>query len=207
MFFHPIAEILGWIAVALGVVSTYIQLRRVAQLGIEGVSLATWILFAYMACFWIIYGVVARSWVVIMGSLLALPLQIPIVVRLSPLRNWRTSLYAFVFFALCCVAPTIFAGWSAGVYGTGIVMAVTRGPQTIKLIRQRHANGVSTVTWLMGTLASVLWIIYYYVDTHLWAALEVTAVGGIANLTIALLARWRHLQAQRDMVAEEVFVA
>ena len=57
MTWHSITISMGWLAVASGVVGTSYQLRRVRTLGVEGVSLATWVLFVYMGCFWITYGI------------------------------------------------------------------------------------------------------------------------------------------------------
>ena len=94
---------MGWLAVVSGVVGTSYQLRRVRTLGVEGVSLATWVLFVYMGCFWITYGVVARSAEVVLGSLLILPMQLSILFRLAPWRRWAVPARALGYFVLCCV--------------------------------------------------------------------------------------------------------
>ena len=76
MTWHSITISMGWLAVASGVVGTSYQLRRVRALGVEGVSLATWVLFVYMGCFWITYGFAARSVEVVLGSALIMPLSV-----------------------------------------------------------------------------------------------------------------------------------
>src|SRR5665213_2306022 len=88
MTWHSITISMGWLAVASGVVGTSYQLRRVRALGIEGVSLATWVLFVYMGGFWITYGFAAHSAEVVLGSALILPIQLSILFRLAPWRRW-----------------------------------------------------------------------------------------------------------------------
>ena len=204
MGLHSFTVSMGWLAVASGLVGTFAQFRRVRTRGVEGVSLATWVLFAYMGCFWISYGFAVRSAEVALGSLLILPMQLGILVRLKPWLCWTVSLRALGYFFLCCVVPTVLWGWAGGVYGTGVAMTINRAPQLIELIRQRDASGVSATSWYVGFFGCTLWITYY-VGAHLWAALTATAFAGVANLAIALLATWRHAQARDDLVAYKVF--
>lgn len=194
----------GWTAVTLGLVGTAIQWRRIATEGVAGVSLATWVLFAYMGCFWTCYGIVAHSPEVVLGSLIVLPLQGAILVRLRPWAHWGVVARALTYFVVLCVAPTVLFGWRGGVVGTGVAMTVNRAPQLLALIRQPDAEGVSAASWYVGALGTALWIAYY-VGVHLWAALLATTAAGLANLAIALLASWRHAQARDRFVAREVF--
>jgi uncharacterized protein with PQ loop repeat len=157
-----------------------------------------------MGCFWITYGFVVRSAEVVLGSLLILPMQLSILFRLAPWRRLAVPARALGYFTLCCVAPTILWGWAGGVFGTGIAMTINRAPQLIELIRHEDASGVSSASWYIGALGATMWITYY-VGVDLWAALTATAFAGVANLTIASLATWRHTQFRRTMVAEEVF--
>jgi uncharacterized protein with PQ loop repeat len=203
--FHSLLSSAGWAAVFLGLVGTIAQYARAKRLGVEGVSLATWVLFVFMGCFWITYGAVsAHSWQVILGSLIILPIQLAIVFRLKPWRRWNVTVRCFAFFVVCCVIPTLLWGWAGGVLGTGIAMTANRGPQIVELVRHEDASGVSVSSWVLGVGGSVLWV-GYYSGAHLWAALVSTLVAGIANLSIALLASWRHGQARRQLVAVEVF--
>jgi uncharacterized protein with PQ loop repeat len=206
MTFHSLALSAGWGAVVLGIVGTLAQYRRANRLGVEGISLATWVLFVLMGCFWITYGAVsARSWDVILGSLIILPMQLSVVYRLRPWDSWGVTLRALAFFVACCVLPTVRWGWAGGVYGTGVAMTMTRGPQILELIREPDASGVSVASWVVGALGTALWI-FYYSGQHLWAPLVSTFFAGLANCAIAMLASWRHRQARSAMIAEQVFV-
>jgi uncharacterized protein with PQ loop repeat len=203
--FHSALVDAGWAAVFLGIVGTYAQFTRARRLGIEGISFATWVLFAFMGCFWITYGAVsAHSWQVILGSLLVLPFQLAIVFRLKPWNERTILARSFFFFVACCVVPTLLWGWAGGVYGTGVAMTANRGPQLIELIRHRDASGVSVSSWMVGASGSALWILYYS-GVHLWAALIATLFAGIANLTIGLLAYWRHVTYRQRLAVEQVF--
>ncbi len=194
MSFHALAPVLGWVAVGVGLVGTAAQFRRLHRRGLDGVSVATWVLFVLMGGFWITYGAVDRSWTIVMGSLIVLPLQLGIVLRLRPWRHGRTVVTTTTFFLVSCVLPTVLWGWPGGVYGTGVAMMVNRGPQLLELVREVHAAGVSVGSWALGSVGSVLWVAYYS-GAHLWAALAATAVAGLANVTITLLAWWRHREA------------
>ena len=160
-----------------------------------------------MGCFWITYGLVsAHSWEVVLGSVFLLPLQLLIVFRLKPWRSASVTLRSFAFFVACCVVPTAVWGWAGGVYGTGVAMTVKRGPQLVELIRRPDASGVSVSSWALNFAGTALWVVYYS-GVHLWAPLISTACAGLANLTIAVLAAWRHRQAHYELVAAEVFAS
>jgi uncharacterized protein with PQ loop repeat len=196
--------LMGWSAVLMGFFGAYAQFQRVSTLGVVGVSLATWVLFVYLGCFWITYGFVAHSGEVVLGSAIILPLQLAILIRLRPWEHGRVAWRAFVFFAVCCLAPAVVWGWAGALYGTGVAMAINRAPQLIELVRHEDASGVSVGSWLFGFTGCSLWI-GYYSGAHLWTPMAPTALAGLANLAIAMLAGWRHQQARRTEIVEEVF--
>lgn len=193
MNYHDLALTIGWIAVVLTIWGTGAQFLRVIRRGGEGVSLSTWTLFTYMGIFWTCYGFDQRSLIIVFGSLVTLPLQAGVALYLRPLRSWlifsRVTLYA----VLICFAPAIFFGWSAGVYGAGVTMVLTRGPQLLDLIRSPGAAGVSVPMWTLSSVALFCWVVYYE-SAHLWAAFTSVACAGVASGVIALLALRRHQQ-------------
>ena len=202
---HALYVSAGWIAVVLGIIGTIAQYVRINRLGVEGVSLATWLLFVLLGSFWITYGAVsAHSWQVLLGSLLILPFQVSIVTRLKPWRRWRVTSRSIAFFLVSCVLPTLMWGWSGGVYGTGVAMVAMRIPQIVELLRQEDASGVSASSWVLGVCGAGLWIAYY-TGSSLWAPLISTFCSGVASLVIACLASWRHSQARSSFIAAEVF--
>ncbi|HUX05616.1 MAG TPA: hypothetical protein VMV53_12020 [Acidimicrobiales bacterium] len=204
MDYHALATDFAWAAVLLGLGGVLAQYRRARRLGVEGVSTATWVLFVFMGGFWITYGMAAHSSEVTIGSLIVMPFQLAIVFRLQPWKSPQVVLRSLAFFVAACVMPTLLWGWVGGVYGTGVAMVVNRGPQILELIREEDASGVSVTSWLLGVAGTMLWVAYYQ-NVGLWAALISTAFAGLANLTIALLATWRHRQARQRLTADEVF--
>jgi uncharacterized protein with PQ loop repeat len=191
--FYDVTVWIGWIAVLLGMIVAATQFNRINANGVEGVSLATWALFVLLSLFWACYGVSIKSWEVVLGSLVALPFQLFILIRLRPWARREVIGRSFLFFALACFVPAYFWGWTGAVIAVGMAGSVTRGPQLIHLIRHEGAIGVSVRSWATAAFVSGLWIIFYY-GAHLWAVLVVTAFAGSVSLAIAVLARWRQLQ-------------
>ena len=187
--------IIGWFAVALGGVVGLAQFRRMSRRGVEGVSLATWTLFLYLALFWALYGISIHSWQLIIGSGLWLPLQVMVWSRLKPWTRPRLALQSLLLFMAFCCAPAIYWGWSGAAVGAGTAGWITRSPQLVQLVRHEEATGVSASSWMTAGFVSGLWVIYYSGE-HLWPVMSVTAVAGLVSLSIAALASWRHRQAQ-----------
>ena len=204
---HALIVVVSWSAVVVGTWAVVAQYRRVSDQGVEGVSLATWLLFSLIGGFWISYGAFsAHSMAVIWGSLLCWPFQLAIVFRLAPLRHRRGSLQALGVFVVCCLAPALAGGWSASVYGTGVAMTLVRWPQFVQLIRVRDASGVSSASWFIGVGCSTLWVIYYG-EIHLWAPLIATTCSALASAVVGGLAVWRHRQANEELIRQAVFTS
>ena len=192
---HLLFSIIGWLAAFLGLPGTIVQYRRILKDGVEGISVATWMLFAFMCVYWIAYGVAVSSWVVIMGSLIVFPFQLLVISHLSPMKHLKIVFGSAVFIIICAWLPAMIWGWNAGVYGTGFAMVMNRMPQLIELIRVKHVFGVSASSWAIGSLGSFLWIIYY-ISERMWAAFFATLVSGIVNVLIMILTIWRHHQVK-----------
>ena len=192
---HLLFSIIGWIAAFLGLPGKIVQYRRILKDGVEGISVATWMLFAFMCVYWIAYGVAVSSWVVIMGSLIVFPFQLLVISHLSPMKHLKIVFGSAVFIIICAWLPAMIWGWNAGVYGTGFAMVMNRMPQLIELIRVKHVFGVSASSWAIGSLGSFLWIIYY-ISERMWAAFFATLVSGIVNVLIMILTIWRHHQVK-----------
>lgn len=192
---HLLFSIIGWVAAFLGLPGTIVQYRRILKDGVEGISVATWLLFAFMCIYWIAYGVAISSWIVIMGSLIVFPFQLLVISHLSPMKHLKVVLGSAVFILVCAWLPAMIWGWNAGVYGTGFAMVMNRMPQLIELLRVKHVFGVSASSWAIGSLGSFLWIIYY-ISERMWAAFFATLVSGIVNVLIMTLTIWRHHQVK-----------
>jgi hypothetical protein len=184
--------------VVLGCVVAYTQYKRISSRGGQGVSFTTWTLYIYLSIFWVAYGFDVRSWELIIGCGVTLPLQLLFWHRLKPWERIRANVYSFVIIASFCFLPALVWDWNGAVVGVGMSRWVTRGPRLMKLVRSHAADGVSICSWLTASLVSALWVIYY-LGARLWPVMFVTAVGGLASLVIGTMASWRHRQS-RDVV-------
>ena len=205
MNYHDLALTFGWIAVVLTVWGSGAQFLRILRRGTGGVSLGTWTLFTYMGIFWTCYGFDQHSLIIILGSAITLPFQAGVALHLRPWQSWAVFSRVTLYSALICFAPVIFWGWSAGVYGAGVTMVITRGPQLVELLRNPDATGVSVPMWMLSSAALLCWVVYYE-DAHLWAAFTSVLCAGLASTAIALLALQRHRQGQARLAASAALV-
>lgn len=191
---YSLTTTLGWLAVAVGALSFFAQYRRSLRKGLDGISLSTWLLFGLNGGLWTFYGAFyAHSIEIIVGSLICLPFQFAIVVRLSPLKLYRATLGALSVFVGCCVVPGIFGGWQACAYGAGVAMIFLRLPQLFQLTRSGSANGVSSMSWFVVAASTGLWVMYFGV-LQLWPPMAAYASSGLLSLVIGIMAVWRHHQ-------------
>lgn len=197
---HLFFSIIGWIAAFLGIPGTVVQYRRILKDGIEGISIATWLMFAFMCMYWIAYGFAIRSWVIVMGSLVVFPYQLLVISHLSPMKHLKVLFGTGAFTFACAWLPAMTMGWSAGLYGTGFAMVINRMPQLIELIRVKNAQGVSASSWAIGSLGSLLWVIYY-TSEQMWAPFFATAVSGIVNVLIVAFTLLRHKQVKSKQLS------
>ncbi len=194
MSFSEVSFAVGWVAVALGTTAAYLQFRRVGRHGAHGVSLSTWTLFVLLAIFWMLYGLSVRSWPLLVGTVLALPWQLSILVRLRPWQRWDVVARALALVLVCSLAPALWWGWTGAVLGAGSAGTFTRVPQLAAVLRSSAVSGVSSGSWLLGVAVSSLWVVYY-LGARLWAVLVVTALAGTMSLGIAVLSRRRQREA------------
>jgi uncharacterized protein with PQ loop repeat len=175
---------------------TVAQWWRMRREGVAGVALATWVIFTFMGAFWIAYGVQQHAFVIWLSAAICEPLQVSIVLMLAPWSQRRVVLRAVAIVALLCYLPTVALGWSAGVYGAGLVMMMNRVPQIVELVTHEHAEGLSVGSWLLGSFCSSLWVAYYIVEQN-WPPMIATAVALAGNLVIVGLGVWRHTRTKR----------
>jgi uncharacterized protein with PQ loop repeat len=179
---------------------TVAQFWRIRREGTAGVALATWAIFFAMGFFWIAYGIAQHTFIIWFSAAICEPLQLGIVFMLAPRTNVPVMVRSLALAGLVCYAPTVLFGWSAGVYGAGVVMMWNRVPQIVELVRHEHAEGLSVGSWLLGSLCSFLWV-SYYIAQRLWPPMIATAVALAGNVAIVALGLWRHRARQSARVA------
>jgi uncharacterized protein with PQ loop repeat len=187
----PLAEVAGWGGVVVGTLTNLAQARKVARRGTDGVNAATWSLFTLMSLFWLAYGAASGGTEVVVASIVGLPFLVVLLARLEPAARWRGLATAAVALGVVACVPAAILGWDAGLLGLGALIVATRLPQLVELVRSDHARGVSTGSWLLGSLNVTLWLIYYAATARTYAATTM-GIALTANLAIVALALLRH---------------
>ena len=202
-----LAAVVGWSGVVVGTLTNGAQARRIGRQGPDGVNATTWSLFTMMTFVWLAYGASVGSPEVVASALCGLPFLVVLLARLDPTTRWRSLTIAAGLLGVVVGVPTAALGWDAGLLGLGGVIVLTRLPQLRQLVWARHADGVSTGSWLLGSLNVGLWLVFYATTHHAVAA----ATMGIAmatNLSIVGLAVLRHRQGStRPSPADELALA
>jgi uncharacterized protein with PQ loop repeat len=187
----PLASLVGWGGGLLGLVMTYLQAVRVYRKGPDGVSATTWSLFTLMAMFWLCYGFAAHSAQVIAGTAAGVPLMVWLLAMVDPTELRKGLARGAAAIVLTTWVPALLLGWDAGLLGIGVLMVVTRFPQLLELVRVDHARGVSSGSWIIGSVSVTMWLIYY-ASSRMTAAAISMAFALAMNLAIVAMAVVRH---------------
>jgi uncharacterized protein with PQ loop repeat len=204
----PFASLIGWGGGLLGLVMTFLQAIRVHRLGPDGVSATTWSLFTLMAMYWLSYGLAAHSAQVIVGTAAGVPLMVWLLAMVEPTDLRRGLARGTAAIVATTWIPALLFGWDAGLLGIGVLMVATRFPQLLELVRADHARGVSTGSWVMGSVSVTMWLCYYAISNMSAAAISMAFALGM-NLAIVAMAVARHRgevvpRGQVDPVAQLV---
>jgi len=189
--------ILSWICVLLGFAMNYSQYYRAKTVGIDGISVGTWSIFAWMSVFWILYGFATHNAPSSIGTIITAPLQFALLLLLGVRENrtvlLKTGVYVLVFGAV----PTMLGGWAVGVLGMGFVAATNRFPQIIRCIKEKDVEGVSAAAWVWSVTSNSLWA-FYFATQHRPTAVIVNISSVVMNVIVVGLTTWRHWQWKRD---------
>ncbi len=195
-----LAALVGWGGVVVGTLTNVAQMAKVRRLGADGVNATTWALFTLMSIFCLGYGAAVGSTVVVVSALLGLPFLVVLLARLHPAARLRGLARGLVATIVLAWLPAALLGWDAGLLGLGALIVATRMPQLIELARASHAVGVSTGSWLLGSLNVTLWLVYYVATGRGYAAATM-CVALVANLVIVALTLTRHRLGSRRALA------
>jgi uncharacterized protein with PQ loop repeat len=192
----PLASLVGWGGAAVGTLTTLTQAVRVRRVGADGVSATTWSFFTLLSGFWLAYGVAVRSNEIVVAAAVGAPVLVGMLAQLDPAARRRGLARAALAVGLVAWLPAGLLGWNAGLLGVGGLIVATRLPQLVQLVRARHARGVSTWSWALGSASLCLWLAYYVATSRADAAATM-AMALCANLAIVALALARHRVAAR----------
>jgi MtN3 and saliva related transmembrane protein len=181
----------GWCGVVVSTLTNFAQAARVRRIGPDGVNATTWSLFTFMSLFWLGYGLSVRSIEIVVSSIAGLPCLVLLLAMLPSSVRWRGVVWGAASLGVMACVPAALFGWDVGLLGLGTLIVATRVPQLVQLVRATHADGVSTGSWLLGSLNVSLWLVYYVSTSRSAAAISMGSAL-VTNLLIVALVLVRH---------------
>lgn len=155
------ADILGWIAVAVGTTIGMPQLLRLIRTRrVDGLSLTAWrsILVANIA--WAAHGVRLAQVPMILTNTIGLFSTLPILYLLA--KRFRRNLAILVLPSLVVAAAmvTIDVRLGSAAYGIAAICLATfvNLGQSTQLVRARHVGGVSPLFVTLAVVNQVIWV-------------------------------------------------
>jgi uncharacterized protein with PQ loop repeat len=161
---HLLLNFLVVVATVLGSWMAFPQARRIARTRrVDGVS-STWIgVSLAINSWWLTYGLVAGIWALVPVSIISLLLY-GVMAWFFVLSVGRTAVpgLALGVFGLGMV-PLPFllvGGWELAGVAVGLSYGVQLLPAVVASLRTSALSGVSSTTWIIASLESVLWLAY-----------------------------------------------
>lgn len=187
-------DVVGWCAVAVGMVVGLPQLVRLARTRrVDGLSLTSWrsILAANLA--WGAHGVRLEAVTMVVGNCVGLCTTVPILVLMA--RRVRRSVVVLAIPSLLVAAGMTAVDHVLGsaAYGaTAIVLAVVSNlGQSTQLVRSPHVVGVSALFMTMAVLNQAMWTSWGLLARDPGTVMTAATVFGLTsfNLTWYVLRR------------------
>ena len=152
------------VATVLGSWMAFPQARRIARTRrVDGVS-STWIgVSLAINAWWLTYGLVAGVWALVPVSIISLLLY-GVMAWFFVLSIGRAAVpgLALGAFGLGMVPLPflLIGGWELAGVAVGLSYGVQLLPAVVASLRTSALSGVSSTTWIIASLESVLWLAY-----------------------------------------------
>jgi uncharacterized protein with PQ loop repeat len=184
------------IASALGSAMAFPQARRLVRTRcVEGIS-ASWIgVSLALNAWWFTYGIGAGVWAVVPVSAISFVIYATIAVVYVHTTG-RTGATAVALGAVALgfipVPFGVLGGWELLGIAIGLCYGLQLLPAVVGVHRTRELSGVSSATWFLAAVESVIWFLYGLVARD--SALTLAGVVGVAmsGLILARLAATGH---------------
>ena len=160
-----ITRTFGIVAPTLTIFQCLAQANRIRTTGAKGVSLATWILSAFVSQIWFCYGIIFHVTAEIVANIPAITVSL-IVAFLAAQSQGKMarSLMGYLAVTVITILAT-FAGsfhdlrWvlSSVAVGSSIIIYL---PQLALVLRPKDLSGVSIISWCLACLTSLGWLVY-----------------------------------------------
>lgn len=161
---HLVLNLLVLVATVLGSWMAFPQARRIARTRrVDGVS-ATWIgVSLAINAWWLSYGLVAGVWALVPVSTISLLLYgvMAWFFVLSVGRDAIGGLALGVFGLGMVPLPfLVIGGWELAGVAVGLSYGIQLLPAVVASLRTSVLSGVSSTTWIIAAVESMLWLAY-----------------------------------------------
>lgn len=150
---------------ALGAAMILPQVRHVYRTRSAAGLSAIWVGMAIAVnTGWTAYGVANRQWGIVPVSAISVAAYIAIGAGLArfggPVRSTLAGVAGGLSLALVPAFVYVARGWGATGLTLGVLYAVQLAPAVTRVHRSHDISGVSTATWILACVESLLWGIY-----------------------------------------------
>jgi uncharacterized protein with PQ loop repeat len=155
----------GIIAPTLTILQCLAQANRIRTTGAKGVSLATWVLSAFVSQIWFCYGIIFHVTAEVVANVPAI--VVSLIVAFLAAKGQEKMTHGVMGY-LTVTAVTIVATFAGSFHDLRWVLSsvavassiIIYLPQLALVIRPKDLSGVSIISWCLATLTSLGWFVY-----------------------------------------------
>jgi uncharacterized protein with PQ loop repeat len=197
------ADVVGWLAVCVGMVVALPQLVRLARTRkVDGLSLTSWRSILAMNLAWAAHGIRLGAPALIITNSIGLCSTLPILFLLS--RRFRRPLVPLLLPSLVVAAAMITVDHVLGSAAYGVaaitIALVSNVGQSMQLVRAPHVTGVSPLFVTMAVVNQAVWIVWGLLMKDAGTIMTASTVCGLASFNllwyglrrVGLRAFWPH---------------
>lgn len=182
-------NLLVLIASVLGSAMAFPQARRLVRTRcVEGIS-ASWIgVSLALNAWWFAYGVGAGVWAVVPVSVISFLIYATIAVvyvRTTGRSGLSTVALGFLALGFVPVPFAVIGGWQLLGIAIGLCYGLQLLPAVVGVHRTRELSGVSSATWFLAVVESIIWFVYGLAARD--SALTLAGVIGVAMSALILV--------------------
>jgi uncharacterized protein with PQ loop repeat len=153
------------VAPTLTILQCLAQANRIRTTGAKGVSLATWILSAFVSQIWFCYGIIFHVTAEIVANIPAIIVSLVVAfLAAQSQEKMARSVVGYLTVTIITILAT-FAGsfhdlrWVLATVAVGSSIIIYL-PQLALVIRPKDLSGVSILSWCLACLTSLGWLVY-----------------------------------------------
>jgi uncharacterized protein with PQ loop repeat len=160
-----LVRIFGIVAPTLTILQSLAQANRIRTTGAKGVSLATWILSAFVGQIWFCYGFIFHVTAEVVANIPAITVSLVVAfLAAQSQEKMMRSVMGYLTVTVVTILAT-FAGSFHELRWVLATVAVTSSiiiylPQLALVIRPKDLSGVSILSWCLATLTALGWLVY-----------------------------------------------